>query len=511
MEVVRNKEKEIIEDLRPIVILEPGKLPQVIDTMEAILVESDCNIYVQNERIVKISNTGSDNKIKRESNSLSLVSENSNHLAEIITKKARCLKYDSRSNSHKEVDCSRRYSDGILSRGGDSTFRPLTGLLQSPSLRIDGTIIDKPGYDKESGLYLTPSIPDDYRSPPPIVDRKSAETALNILMDTGLEFPFVSDSDKSAYISGIITALVRRSLPAAPLIAITSSTPGSGKSTLGDVIAIIATGKRSPVLSQGSDQNETDKRLSSALMSGDQIIMIDNIEKPLHGDLLCQATTQPQLRLRPLGSPNLLTVPTNSLLMANGNNLYVKGDMRRRVKVIRLDPQMERPEQRKFNKEILKYVKKHRGALIKAALSLPLAYKAAGYPNVNVPTYGGFSEWERWCRFPLIWLGLPDPLLASESLRELDPDMQNQRQLFAAWYELFKSERLTANQAIHRGNNDLQEIFQIVTADHTSSRRLGNWLKRHKGKIVDGLKLESDMDTHKKVQQWYIDKCGVCV
>jgi hypothetical protein len=41
------------------------------------------------------------------------------------------------------------------------------------------------------------------------------------------------------------------------------------------------------------------------------------------------------------------------------------------------------------------------------------------------------------------------------------------------------------------------------------SSRFGNWLKKFKGRVVDGCCINSVTDTHKKVEKWYIEDMTV--
>jgi putative DNA primase/helicase len=71
-------------------------------------------------------------------------------------------------------------------------------------------------------------------------------------------------------LSAILTALVRRSLPTAPMHAFRSPVAGSGKSTLVDIASAISTGHEAGVIAQGKSDEETEKRLGSALLAGDR-------------------------------------------------------------------------------------------------------------------------------------------------------------------------------------------------------------------------------------------------
>jgi putative DNA primase/helicase len=305
------------------------------------------------------------------------------------------------------------------------------------------------------------------------------------------------------------------------MMAITAPTPGTGKTLLAETFSILASNRRASVLSLGHDDAEAEKRLSGVLLAGDACILLDNIERPLKGDLLCQVLSQPSVRLRPLGASGMVSIPTHALMVATGNNLAIVGDLKRRVALIRMDAGTERPEQRSFKRDHLADVFARRGELIRAALIIPLAYLVAGAPAIEgLHPLGGFAEWDRMVRRPLAWLGLPDPLKAAEGLREQDPDLEATRQLFAAWREAFADKALTVAEVVTAGmatalmssdrtHPELYDGLQLVCSEKPNTRRLGYWLRAHRDRIVDGMQLrQAGRDGHAKVVRWRVVTCG---
>ena len=66
----------------------------------------------------------------------------------------------------------------------------------------------------------------------------------------------MSDADRSVALSAILTALDRHAMVTAPLHGFTSPTAGTGKSLLVDLAAMLATGRLTPVISQGCSEEE---------------------------------------------------------------------------------------------------------------------------------------------------------------------------------------------------------------------------------------------------------------
>ena len=195
--------------------------------------------------------------------------------------------FDMRQKKSVVVNPPTELVETILARDGEWQFPPLRGIITTPTLRRDGTILSEVGYDRASGLLLAtqPVMP----AMPVMPAQDNAREALSILLGVLAEFPFVSDADRSVALSILITPVVRGGMMVAPLHAATAPTRGTGKSYLFDIAAAIATGERCPVINAGRNEEETEKRLGAELMSGQPIILVDNLNGDFCGDFLCSA------------------------------------------------------------------------------------------------------------------------------------------------------------------------------------------------------------------------------
>lgn len=519
---------------QPIIKHANGRYPEILDAAGKVLAaKPDLNIYVNSGRLVRVTESQKkSNGIERPDGALVLHPIEAAHMVELMGIAARHQKYDLRvtdSDTGKKgawvnCDCPRRVAEGYLSRPSWPELPELTGFVEAPTIDFDGRIIDGVGLDEKTGIYVThlnEPARGQYKRPANRPSAKAGKEAADTLLELVETFPFVSDGDKSAIIAAIITAMVRRMLPSSPLFAVTAPMPGTGKTLLAETPAIIATGRRASVLSLGHDDAETEKRLGGVLLAGDAVILLDNLERPLGGDLLCQVTTQPSVRIRPLGGSGVISVPTHALLLATGNNLAVQGDLKRRTVLIRMDAKVERPEQRTFDRQHIETVMSCRGLLISAALTIPKAYLAAGEPVIDghIP-FGSFEAWDRLVRRPLLWLGYPDPLGGAEALRDADPDLETMRAFFGSWLDIPRlagpqtvSDIIKAGMEVMPGGErscpDLHDALQLVCSEKVNSRRLGYWLRAHRDRIVDGMQLQRiGEDGHAKVATWRVVKCG---
>jgi putative DNA primase/helicase len=276
----------------------------------------------------------------------------------------------------------------IAAMTGDWPFPPLSGVIGTPTLRPDGTLLAAEGYDSATGLVLL--APPRMRAVPLAPSRSEALEALAFLGRLLTEFPFADDASRSVALSMLMTPVLRGALfPAVPLHAATAPAAGTGKSYLQDLASAIATGERCAVVAVAPNLEETEKRLIGAVLAGYPIIALDNCNAELAGDFLCQASERPVLQLRPLGSSAVVRLTNTVTVFANGNNLVVVADLVRRTLICRLDANMENPDERTFRTDPVSTVLADRGRYVAAILTIARAYIAAGKPGLlsALPSY----------------------------------------------------------------------------------------------------------------------------
>ena len=337
----------------------------------------------------------------------------------------------------------------------------LSGVVTAPTLRIDGSVVEKQGYDQKSGLFL--SLKDIFPKVPESPTREQAQEALARLKSILKNFPFESVASKSVILAGFLTAAIRRSLPAAPAIGVTAPTMGTGKSLLSDLIAIIATGEAAIPTSLPFEEAEIEKRLLAMLMAGAPVLAIDNIESHVRSAALCTILTQSSYKARILGVSKEAAVQTNILVLLNGNNLVIRGDMTTRVILCSLDAQDERPQARKFDVNPKVYVKKNRAQMITDILTIIRAYIVSG-EQVDIQEFGRFESWSRFVREPLVWLGCCDPLDTIEEIEKNDPVRVAHTLVLTALSELYEEKTFQAKDAVKVYGNGTPKQLQLRQA-----------------------------------------------
>lgn len=481
----------------PVIRVVAGELPRMVDEAEAVLIDTTADIFQRGSMLVMVGE--SIIKTKRgDVKGPRMVPVSSPLLLEQLNRRARFEKYDGRKETWKAVNCPANVAETYLVRPRWAV-RALMGIVEAPTLHWNGTVLNTPGYDNDMGLILLPGGPQPVIPERPSKDQAAA--ALKVLAEPLKDFPFVTDADRAVALSGMLTAVSRRAYQSAPLHAFSAPVAGTGKGKLVDVAAMMISGRPAPVIAPGKKEEETEKRLGAALIAGDPLLSIDNVEHPLGGELLCQMLTQPLLKVRILGQSTNFEAPSNMALFATGNNMEIAGDMTRRTLLCRLDPQCERPELRRFAFDPVAHVAKDRGRYIGAALTVLRAFIVAGYPNAPTPL-GSFEDWSNTVRGALLWLGQADPVSTMDAARESDPVLTDLRMLMSAWADrIGHYERLPAAKLIERANQrgmsgdltnpDLYEALVSIAGDGRAinSRRLGRWLKAHSRRIVNGLRI----------------------
>ena len=322
--------------------IEPGKIHETVDAAErALLAVNRSMIYQRGHELVRVSRTAEWTKrhgIERPPESLSIHPVEEALLVEEFTRVAQWWQWDGRSKASKRSDCPRTIARTYLARRGRWHVPRLTGIIEAPTILPDGAILAKPGYDPETGLFFDPGQT-VFDSIPEAPTKQDAIAALAELQSLLSGFPWVEDSDRSAALAAILTALVRPSLPSAPAFSFGATAPGTGKTLLANVVAMMATGRVAPCMPQGKDENEDQKRILSLLLEGGPVACVDNIDRPIRGAALCIALTQDTFKDRVLGASKMATVSTRTTWLLTGNNLVFEADVTSRVVPCDLDPQ----------------------------------------------------------------------------------------------------------------------------------------------------------------------------
>jgi hypothetical protein len=418
----------------------------------------------------------------------------------------------------------------LLARDGVWGFPEIVGIIATPTMRPDGSLLLKQGYDPATRLLLIeppkmPEIPDQ-------PTREDALKALALLEDLISESPFDDEASRAVALSGLITPVVRGAFPVAPMHVSSAPVAGSGKSFLWDLVAAISAGQqRMPVMAAGNEE-ETMKRLAGVLLTGQPLISIDNVNGELKGDLLCQAIEQHILDVRPLGRSDIIRIETGGVtIFATGNNITIVGDLCRRTITSRLDAKLENPQLKPYRNDPIRTILDDRGTYIAAGLTICRAYIVAGRPGL-LPRLASFEGWSDTVRSALVWLGKSDAIDTMQSIRDEDPQRVALSDLLHAWSQdqgvgagtsvplaviIDKSVATEKLGGIETGEFKYPDLNAAVRAATSliagptmgakcDPARFGQYCKAMKGRIVDELRLVNRPSTRGGAATWWVER-----
>lgn len=500
-----------------------GELPRMVREAEDALLAQDCGIYQRGgalARVVQLQLDVADKRraIKRSAGSSIIGTVTREYLMLTLARAADWLKWNAKEKALRKCDPPDRVVSLLGAASGEWRLPALTGLTAAPTLRADGTLLDRPGYDAATGLFGV-FDPADFPGIDPRPTRAQALAALDTLRQLFGESAFeggAQSAHAAVALAATITACLRHSLKkGAPIFGFSAPKIGSGKTTAAQAATQVATGYVPAVLSWPNNEIELRKSLLSVLLAGDTAVLIDNIEAPVKSATLCAIITSDTYKDRLLGTNLTTAVSTAVTWFLTGNGLEVVGDLTSRTLLCLLDAEVERPEEREFKHDLGEYIAGHRGALLCAALTIPLAYLAAGAPAVAARP-SRFKDWDRLVRRPLLSLGVADPLDTQIELRGNDPEREGLvgllRELRTAFAdEPFTVARLTLEAAALnlKSRPGLFDAVRAVAAEKAGGvdhRALGRYLKRHIRRIEDGMRLEDageDPLTHNRRYRIY--------
>lgn len=435
-------------------------------------------------------------------------------LAGRLTRCARFVKFDARAEELKPKIPPQNLVMAVSAAGEWPGVRPLTGLIETPTMRPDGSLVSDPGYDAPTGYVLMPSA--EFLDVPEAPSQADANAALAELCEVWCDFPWASDAARYVPIAALLTLLARPAIAGScPAFVFDASTPGSGKTLCADAVAAIALGREAARMTWPPDEVELEKVLGAYALRGAALISFDNITSTFGGGPLDRVlTATDKVELRVLGKSEVPSLRWRSVIMASGNNIALGPDTTRRVLVARMEPNVERPEDRTSFKHprLIEWVSQERPRLVRAALTILRAYVGSGRPEMSVAPWGSFEAWRALIASAIVFAGGPDVSgCRSRGEGEHDPDTAALRTILLQW-PMLSSQGISAKGAVDvlypvdrlRGNappdgfNSLREAIEAMV--HTmpgkppSPNRLGHKLRHFRGRIVGSRRLNNRFD-----------------
>ena len=472
--------------MKPTIRVTAGEIHRVVDAAERALAQSGRHYQRGGLIVTVVTDPGTRETLVQDIKQPALV--------RALAGAATWEKFDARSHDWIRTDPPARHATVLFDSTSYHHLPVLRGLTRQPYLRPDDTLMTAAGYDVATGMFGVFDAREFSVSESPT--RAEAEAALALLEDLLAEFRFAGDTDLAAALAAMLTAAIRPSLAHAPMFHARAHMVGSGKSYLCELITTLATPQRGTPTTFPGDDEECRKLLLAELLRAPAVIQFDNLTSDLVAHKsLCTALTSEYMSGRILGVSKTATVSTRALFLSSGNNVGPVQDMTRRCITIHLDPGCEMPAARTFERpELVPDVLRERGRYVSAALTIVRAWIGAGRPKAACKSLAGYGDWSDLCRQPLLWLGLADPTESVFEAMAEDPDRETLDRLLTAWQSVFGRTPPMVRDAVKQASafNDehveLREVLHDIADERgeINRRRLGWWIKRHAGRIVDG-------------------------
>jgi hypothetical protein len=400
------------------------------------------------------------------------------------------------------------------------------GLITHPLVASDGRLIDKPGLDDDSGLYLhlggeLGGVPPTIRPPidvpeDPIAARQLAQSFLSDLLAQYADYRFESEIDRAVALSARMSILVRKDLDIAPGYLLVGPERGTGKTTLAAIDHVIATGHDIPVAMLEDDEDKAKQTLFAAFASSPTAVLFDNLPASTQyaSTALSQAITKSHVETRGFYLQRNVKARTNVALYLTGNAVTLDEDLQSRILEIRFSP--ERPS-KWTHPDWLTHARSIREDVRVKLQFIQRAFILRGGPVTGLLTR--FNSWGSRVRDPLLW-GLPD---VGGRLSELEDTNHNRlvdAQVVAALEDRYRSDKFTAGEvAICIGAGDglcTQEFWDLrsilaercpSTLGKAGARALGCYFREYLRRWfqVGARRLRLVETTEKGLPRWRVE------
>jgi hypothetical protein len=371
----------------------------------------------------------------------------------------------------------------------DQSVPAIDTLVRIPTMRRDGTIHDREGYDRKSRIWYAPEISVD--AVPDVPTDSDMRQALATILTPLADFPFVDGAgSRAGAVALMLDQIVRPMIPGPrPLYIIDAPAfrgQGTGKTLLAKAIASVVIGRTPEVTGWPEDPKELPKLIVSKLMQSDPITIFDNLEGVIHHRDLSALATSEVWSSRVLHTNNAPHFPQTATWVLTLNGARYNTDIARRSITIKLDTGSESPSDRVgFTiEDLIPWCIQHRASIIRACLTLARAWVCAGRPRDKRLRLGSFEAWARVVGGILLHAGISDLPLAIEESRARDVDATEHEEFINRWRETYGGTKLTALQLA-----TLAETYHLF--GNVLEGKAPNWKGRYMADILKALKKHS--------------------
>ncbi|MBF0313354.1 MAG: DUF3854 domain-containing protein [Oligoflexia bacterium] len=264
-------------------------------------------------------------------------------------------------------------------------FREIVSFVIAPVFDSE-FIIAKPGFNESSKIYyFGKEIVPIYLSSGALnhdLNNKKTTTHLSKLLN---EFCFKSMADRDNFLGALISRLLPTMfMGECPFLAIVGNQPSLGKSLLGNLIAIIYSGKQSPRVNYNPNDEQFERAITVHARNNDYVF-IDNVRgNKIESQFLEGMITSKVYAARILGKTENIERPNTILFMLSMNDASLNKDLITRALPVELY-YPDNPSKRKFCiLDPAAYAEEHREQLLAELIGFIEVWKAKGKPIKDI-------------------------------------------------------------------------------------------------------------------------------
>jgi phage/plasmid primase-like uncharacterized protein len=429
------------------------------------------------------------------------------------------LRHDGRSKKWGETSCPVAIARRLIGAAAELGFRPCAGIAHVP-LFIKGQIVARSGYHAARGVYL--DVPSDLPALPDTPTRADALRALDVLLRPFRGYlegrgPADALRLRCGVSAAALTAVLRASLPTAPAVLLDADVAGAGKGKAARALAVIATGRLPALVTEGHAEEEMEKRLAAAILSGAPAVLLDNLQRALASSTLESTLTEGIATIRLFGKLVDVTMPWAAFVVITANNAALRSDMLRRTLPIRIVAGTDKPELRHFTFDPYEEARRSRSEIVTAGLTIARAWWFARETDegrrIRETTLGSFEAWADLVAGAVEWLTGMNPVTLIEERKAEDPGRGAERQVIEALAQLFEDSEFTAKEAVGapaEGDRPASGLHPELWAevmpfkgDRPSPKQVGKWLSARRDRVFGDRQLVCRLD-RKGTARWRV-------
>jgi hypothetical protein len=360
-------------------------------------------------------------------------------------------------------------------------LRPLHHLntVRLPVIRSEGSVELLPkGYDTETATFTDAQV--DYRED---VTFSDAQESIRNLFG---EFPFTDARSLSVAVASLVGLYGKQMIPheLRPVFTFVKNAEGAGATTLA-ACAIIPVLGDLPVGTKAKDDDEMRKMLTSAIRTGQDVILLDNLKGLLNSPALEAFASASTWTDRLLGTNEVMKGPNTATVFISSNGLTVTPDLRRRALFAELHLSEERAEDKVFKRPLsVNVLKTMRPGILAACWALVRHWDTLGRPKPS-RSHSAFPMWASVIGGIVESSGFNCPFETANVAVVADEDGQAMRLLAA---EMTVGADYTASQIVDicRHLGIFEELVGATDADMGRAQRsaFGKLLVRYKDRQV---------------------------